>query len=281
MTRADARSTRVDREVAASIDLPPSLLAHAPELLADLDALGSSPAQVVRLLRQCGARRGSSVIDLACGKGSASLALARHLQCKCLAFDAFEPFIAAASARAARVGLGSRTLFGVADLNAFERRLPRGSAGAFDIGLMLGLWPADRAAALLRRLVRPGGHYVIDDAVWLDQRDGFTRGDISASIVAHGDQVLACETVAPSVVRRRAASLHSRMSRRAREIARREPQLRGELRAFLDRQRDAAEILSGPMRAVVWVARRASPKERWRARPQAVRLGTARVFNKH
>ncbi|MDX2119198.1 MAG: class I SAM-dependent methyltransferase [Planctomycetota bacterium] len=262
MTPAAARTTRVDREVAASIDLPPSLLAHAPELLTDLDALGSSPAQVVRLLRQVGARRGSRVIDLACGKGSASISLARHLHCKCLAFDAFGPFVAAASARAASVGLGSRTLFDAADLNAFERRLPRGSAGAFDIGLMLGLWPADRAAALLRRLVRPGGLYFIDDAVWLDQRDGTTRDDITALISLRGDHVLACETVAPSVVRRRAAALHARMSRRAREISRREPHLRAELRAFLERQREAGRILSGPMRAVVWVVRRASPKVR-------------------
>jgi len=262
MTRAAAGTARVNREVAASIDLPLALLAHAPDLLADLDALGSSPAQLVRLLRRVGARRGSRVIDLACGKASASIALATQLGCKCLGLDAFEPFIEEATARAERQRLDSRVLFGAADLTAIERRLPRGYAAAFDIGLMLGLWPAERAAALLRRLVRPGGVYVIDDAVWLDSRDGATLEIVSAAIESRGDTIVTHEVVSPSVMRRREASLRERMARRAKSIAQREPDLRADLLAFLNRQKEAAEVLSGPMRAVVWVVRRGGQKTR-------------------
>ena len=73
----DLMNEELDRQVASSLEAPPELLPFIAELLADVDALGSSPA-VVNLLRPLALPR-ATTLDLGCGKGAISVNVAREL----------------------------------------------------------------------------------------------------------------------------------------------------------------------------------------------------------
>jgi SAM-dependent methyltransferase len=252
------RALSLARQVADSVALPAELLPFASELFADLPALGSSPRRVVGMLERAGLRRGASVIDLACGKGAASVLLAAKLGCHCRGVDAFAPFIAEGRETAEREGVADRVELSVGDI----ARTPRTWRGTFDAGLMLGLWPFDRAAPLLRSLLRPRGLYIIDDAVCLSQDAGTTRADVEAFIATLGDEVLATDVVSPARIKTMSATLSRRIAARAKVIQKREPRLAPGLRAFIADHRRSAHVLATSMRAIVWVVRRGpNPKK--------------------
>lgn len=252
------RSTTLAHQVADSVALPAQLLPFASELFADLPALGSSPRRVVGMLERAGLRRGASVIDLACGKGAASILLASRLGCHCHAIDAFAPFIAEGQNNAACEGVADRVALSVGDI----ARTPRSWRGTFDAGLMLGLWPFDRAAPLLRSLVRAGGLYIIDDAVCLSRDDGTTRADVAEYLTWLGDEVLATDVVSPARITTTSAVLSRRIAARAKVIQKREPRLVPALREFIADHRRSARVLATSMRAIVWVVRRGpTPKK--------------------
>ncbi len=257
------------RQVAASVDAPVALAPHLGELFADLTALGSMPRTVVRLLRQVGIGEGARVLDLACGKGAVSVAIAASLRCRVLGLDAYEPFLESARELARRRGVGrgvggAKEDRGLAEFRQFNLRdpstLPR---GRFDAALMIGLDPLVHAAAVLRPLTRKGGVYVIDD-IYRDDRDAHadeyphipTREESREILTAKGDEIAAVHIPAPSAVRRLNDRLYRGISRRAAALRRRHPRLAAPLREFLARQRHANEELVGPLRPAIWVVRR-------------------------
>lgn len=252
------RAPTLARQVADSVALPAQLLPFASELFSDLPALGSSPRRVVGMLTRAGLRRGASVIDLACGKGAASILLAARLECHCRAIDAFAPFIADGQKHAAHAGVTDRVELSVGDI----ARTPRSWRRTFDAGLMLGLWPFDRAAPLLRSLVRSGGLYIIDDAVCLSRDDGTTRADVAEYLTSLGDEVLATDVVSPARIKTMSAALSRRIATRAKVIQKREPRLAPALREFIADHRRSARVLATSMRAVVWVVQRGSGRKK-------------------
>lgn len=62
-------SMTADEMVAYALEAPPELLPFLPELLADLDELGSDAAQIAGILRDLPLPPTTQVVDLGCGKG--------------------------------------------------------------------------------------------------------------------------------------------------------------------------------------------------------------------
>ena len=119
-------------EQGRDILLAASLSAHdtrlipcIPCLLQDLYELGSDPPTIVALLQQhASLDRHSQVIDLGCGKGAVSHAIARTFGCHLEARDLMEDFIAEARERAASLGISHLCRFMVEDVSdaiAYER----------------------------------------------------------------------------------------------------------------------------------------------------------------
>lgn len=245
---------------AASVDAPPALLPHFDRLFAGFGALGGAPRKTVALLREAGLRRGARVIDLGCGKGATSVALALRLGARVTGVDANPSFIHAARRLARRRGLPqSRCAFVLGDMRAEARAAPK----PFDAALSLGVAPIREAASLTRRLVRPGGLYAVDDVV----RDpgasarGLraalpTRAVCLALLNRRGDRVIVEWVPAPSAVRRQNASILRRLRRNAAALAREQPRLAPALRAFLTRQSEESRLLEGPLRPALWIVRR-------------------------
>ena len=230
---AHATPATLLRQIAASLDLPRELAPRIDEIFVDLHALGSSPRRVATLLANAGLTPRSRVLDLACGKGATAVSLASRIGCGVVGIDACAPFIASALELATNRNVGHLCAFRLGDV----RHPPR---GPFDAALMLGLFPISRAAPMLRRLVRKGGFYVIDDA-FLDDRfrptpPGLravpTRAQTREFIRALGDEVVAVDIPVPSQIDRLNRSLYRRISARARALADREPGLRAPISDF-------------------------------------------------
>ncbi|MFO0834928.1 MAG: class I SAM-dependent methyltransferase [Phycisphaerales bacterium] len=284
--RTNRSITPAATDVAASVDLPRSLLPFLPRIFAGMESLGSSPRTIVPLLiehaparstprpRKRGSRNSLTlrVLDLACGKGDLAISIARRLNrparpnpaCRVLAIDACDDFITHARARAARLGVEHLCEFRAARINS-STRLGRGVlAGepAFDVAMMIGLWGVERAAPLLSRLVRPGGVYVIDDAFAVDARavrrfGAATLAEALQHIRAQGDAVLHASLVPLRSVRASSARILARLTRNTRDLAREHPRLRPALAEFIRRQRAASRLLERGLRPGLIVARRA------------------------
>jgi SAM-dependent methyltransferase len=253
------------KSVAASVDAPPSLYPLLPELLLGLESLGSRPRLILSLLRRANLPARPRVLDLACGKGSVSLALARAFNARVLGLDACPAFIDHAAARAASLNLADRTLFEVADVHAFLAERPK-NADRFDLALMLNLLPALNAAPLLRRWTKPGGLYLIDDAVLAPRRsrqpidpafaDVPTAADVAAAITNSGDTILATRIITPAEHTRLESRLRATISRNITRLIPHHPRLAETLRDYRRRQRESAALLAGPLRGSIWLVRR-------------------------
>ncbi|MFE3102279.1 class I SAM-dependent methyltransferase [Nocardia tengchongensis] len=130
---------------------------------------------LVETARTDGAHR---VLDVGCGTGGTTLAVARELGARCIGVDVAEPMIAAARANAARDGLPVEFLRADAQTHAFE-------PGDFDLvmsrfGVMFFADPV-AAFANLRHATRPGGRLAC--VVWRDAADNpfFTTAEQAAA----------------------------------------------------------------------------------------------------
>ncbi|WNG54045.1 methyltransferase domain-containing protein [Archangium gephyra] len=99
-----SQNESLEEQVATALETTPELLPFMPELLADLDELGTEVRDIIELLRPLGLPAGARVLDLGCGKGTVALALARELGLRVLGMDGFVPFVEQARRRAEEGG---------------------------------------------------------------------------------------------------------------------------------------------------------------------------------
>lgn len=251
----DARQVlaSIAREIAASVDATPALLPVLAALFEGLDALGGWPARTCDRLVEGGLRRGSRVIDVACGKGATGVEVAQRLRCRVVGVDAFQPFLDRAAALARERGVGH--------LCRWRRRDARALGHArYDAAMMLGLFGFGEAAPILRRLVRRGGLYAIDDAVRLSPA---VRGEKMPTIddardlfASLSDRVVVEDVPTRAEVDRLNRAIFRLIERNAGGIAKERPRLARSLRAFLERQAEANAVLREELRPVVWVVRK-------------------------
>ncbi len=116
----DLMNEELEKQVATSLEAQPELLPFIAKLLADVEALGGSPAAVVNLLRTLGLPR-ATALDLGCGKGAISICVARELGWHAHGVDAFQPFIDHANQTASASGVASLCKFTCDDMRNVAR----------------------------------------------------------------------------------------------------------------------------------------------------------------
>lgn len=241
----------------------PELLPILGELLAPLADLGSPTRRLAALLAAHGVGPRSRVLDLGCGKGALAIELASVAGCRVIGIDGFEPFLEEARVAAARRGVEARCTFVEGDVRRARTLVRRMRAAKCDAVVMTGLWEISRAAPLVRSLVRPGGVYLLDDAVrdarharGAEFEDVPTRADVARGIEGMGDEVVSCCVIPASVVRASTARMLRGLEASGAEAMRRNPVMRRSIRAFLEQQRRAASVLGGGLRPIVLLARK-------------------------
>lgn len=260
--RRPPTTPRLLPQIAASMGVPKAALPILDELFADQPSLGATPRRVTNWLMQAGLRPGSRVLDLGCGKGSVALDVARRCGASVRGVDAFPPFLETARRHAADLGaranLPLRCEFIVGDL--WAERAP--CARRYDAVVMLNIASTTDALPLLRRLVKPGGLCVLDDAVDVS-RTTHHNPDCPPSIQEVHDEfhragfeILRQHIFTPAQVRASAAAMTRALSRRVRAIQTRQPTMSKVAQTCLDHHRAAGATLTGPIRPVVWMLRK-------------------------
>lgn len=246
--------------VAYTLGATEELLPFVHELLADLESLGTSPEAVVSLLRPLDLPTPPRILDLGCGKGAASIALAQSLGASVLGVDGYAPFIEHARAAAQAAGLGELCEFLHGDLREAVRQEKNWDAVLYlAVGDVLG--PLDAQVAALRQTVRPGGYMLIDDCYRLsgaqlslpEYQNLHTREESRALLERHGDRILREDRFPPDEVRAMNARNNTAIAARASALSARHPELAPAFQAYVDRQIEECAILENHVADVHWL----------------------------
>ncbi len=263
--------------VAYALEIDVELLEFAPELLADLDVLGSDRDEIVEILSELGISALSTVVDLGCGKGAVSIAIAQALGCHVLGIELFAPFIPIAQAAALEAGVDHLCKFLNGNAAELANSVPLADAVVFAaLGDVLG--PLDATIATIREYAKPGGYVIVNDCCLRDGAtntfDGFEHyADLTETrrrLTACGDEIVRQvldidedddededdgdgdgdddDAVAEGVL----------IAQRARRLAEAHPDLAAAFHAFAREQQAEYEFLDAHTIGGVWALRRSS-----------------------
>jgi 2-polyprenyl-3-methyl-5-hydroxy-6-metoxy-1,4-benzoquinol methylase len=251
------------RETAAYFHIDEELVPFIPELLADFDALGSFPETIVALLRDAALPEGSRVIDLGCGYGAVSRAIASRLGFEVTGVDMLDAFVTEARRRAEAEGVGHLCRFHCADIRDFLAEPTR-----YDVVLLVSvgdpLGPMDRTIGRLRERVQSGGYMIVDDGYVVDDAPrsfpGYEylegREQVVARLTAHGDSVVREVPVTTEETRRQNEEYTRRIAGQVRRLSRAHPEHRDAFERYLDREKRESALLEEHIACATWMLRR-------------------------
>lgn len=129
-----------------------------------------------------------------------------------------------------------------------------------DLACMIGLLPAAAGSKILRRIVRPGGHYIIDDCVRANSSRRFpevpTAAKVRAALVRPGDEVVREVVVPRETVVRQSRRIRNAVERAVGDLVGAVPGCAPDAQAFLAALDESGKLLSGPLRPAIWLVRR-------------------------
>jgi SAM-dependent methyltransferase len=249
---------RPDLDVAATLECEPELLPYLPALLQDFDELGTDPQRLIACLEAGGVadaiHRG---LDLCCGKGAASIALAECFQISIDGIDAMAAFLDSARETAAARGVSELCHFTIGDLcDAVSQ------PGNYDLVIFGSVGPIlggiTHTVVHLMTPLRRGGWILMDDSVMLPgapTRPGFEAhaelDETRARIELAGAEVIAVH-VADIDATENEYELQLIAARGAALVERR-PQLSALVERYIARQRAECAFLERWTRDATWL----------------------------
>ena len=247
--------------IAASLETNVELLGYMPELLEDLEGLGTDPDRIVDLLRPL-LPLNAQVLDLACGKGAVSTALALHLGCHTLGIDAMPDFIEQARFMAAQQGVASLCRFEVGDIRDYSPSECIFDAVIFGAaGAVLGT--LTETVGRLRRMVKPGGLILLDDGWRVPHRigaDGAGRlcsdhEPLRTALTAYGDEIIIEDMLSTEKLYHDNAHNNARIHERANVLTEKHPEDAAKICAYVSRQLYECYLLEHEYQCAQWIIR--------------------------
>jgi cyclopropane fatty-acyl-phospholipid synthase-like methyltransferase len=182
----------LDEKIAKSLTAESvELIPYIPYLLQDLWELGSSPKDMLGLLKKnIAVTKETKVLDLACGKGAVSVYIAKELGCKVKGIDIIPEFIDFAVSKAKEFGVNRLCDFIVQDINESVKKEKDYDIVIYGaVGNVLGDWY--ETISLLKNTVKEGGFIIIDDAYGKNEADDkYLSKDKWLRLLADGGVVL-------------------------------------------------------------------------------------------
>jgi len=158
------KNSQAEQKLAASLTAETTeLLPYLPYLLQDIWELGSSPRDIIDLIRENIDVTDARVIDLGCGKGAVSVSLCHELGIRAKGLDLLPEFIEEARNKANEYAVEHLCEFQVQDINESVK-----AEHGYDIAILGAVGDVlGKPAETLRKLksvVREKGYIIIDEA---------------------------------------------------------------------------------------------------------------------
>jgi 2-polyprenyl-3-methyl-5-hydroxy-6-metoxy-1,4-benzoquinol methylase len=251
---------KVGNSVVASLDgRDDRLYPFLPFLLQDLWEIGSSPDEIINLIRRSSLGAGSElrVIDLGCGKGIISVNLARELGFRCHGIDAMPEFIDEARRWATKMGVSHLCRFEVGDI----RQKVDGCSG-YDlavlgsIGRVLG--SIEETLSRVKQCLKPGGHIILDDGFIVDTSD-FNHpacesySETMRQIHSSGLTVVDDSIIAAEVIQTSDQHIFEQIHKRVDELIESQPENRQLLEGYLQAQQEENHALEHEITCATWL----------------------------
>jgi len=175
----------LNESIALAMDCQtPEVVPYLPYILQDFTEIGSSAASIVSILQEYQVQPSHKVLDLGCGKGFVSVAIAQACGCQVLGVDGMKSFLDEATTGAQKLGLHNLR-FLEADV-----RQPEHFSGPWDwiilgsIGPVLGTHY--QTMEYCKKLLHPKGYLLLDDGYLKDPDAGITRDYVLSEIEKAG-----------------------------------------------------------------------------------------------
>ncbi|RGU94780.1 class I SAM-dependent methyltransferase [Clostridium sp. AF15-17LB] len=238
------------------------LIPYLPYLLQDLWELGSSPADMIRLVKEnVETSSETNVIDLGCGKGAVSVSLCRELGVRAKGIDLLPEFIEVAREKAKEFGVAHLCEFAVQDINVSVSSLSGYDIAVLGaVGDVLGN-PAETLGKL-KKVVRSNGYILIDEAflegeqkdVRYQNYEYLTKAQWKDIFQEAGVELVAELTYQDSPEADETNDYNNRMiRRRAEELSERYPDKRRMFEGYVKSQEEECDDLNGVISGVTWL----------------------------
>lgn len=165
-------NNQMEQKLAASLTAETTeLIPYLPYLLQDIWELGSSPCEMISLIKDnIDISSETKIIDLGCGKGAVSVSIAKELGVRVKGFDLLPDFIEEARAKAEEFDVKHLCEFTVQDINETVK-----TACEFDIAILGAVGdvlggPAETLNKL-KSVVRRKGSILMDEAYLVGNQD--------------------------------------------------------------------------------------------------------------
>lgn len=245
--------------VAYALEAHPALLPYVPELLADMEELGSDAQAITGAVKNLGLPESATVVDLGCGKGAVAVRVAEDLNLEVLGIDLFEPFVASCRALAQSRGVSGKCRFIRGDILKLVGKVePRDVVIMAALGDVLG--PLEQTVSVVRQYARPGGYMIISDGFIKDGGSsdfpGFEQyaghDDMLARLTACGDRFVS-EIIDEINLDQGEEKL---IAARAEAIAARQPGIAAQVLEYAKAQAAEYRFMDENFTGAIWVLQR-------------------------
>jgi SAM-dependent methyltransferase len=259
----ERRAKTEEAMISEALEIEPLLLPHIPELLADLDELGSDAEDIADLIGALNLSNDARVVDLGCGKGAVAIKIASTHGLRVLGIDLYEPFIPICNAAAREAGVNALCEFQHGNVVALAGQIEHADVAVYAaLGNVLG--PPDETMRIIRQYVKHGGFVIISDcflrhggSTAFSGLEGYYHHDetlkrltrwsdrIEFEILEDDDDVESDDDEESGLILARAEG-----------IAERHPELHDKLMAFARAQFDQNSFIADNLTGALWAVRK-------------------------
>lgn len=251
--------------IAYALETKVELLPFIPELLADLDELGSDAELVTEVIEELGLSHEAKIVDLGCGKGATAVEIADELGLNVTGIELFEPFVEASNNLAKQRGLVDKCSFVHGDIVKLAGQFSPADVAVFAaLGDVIGR--LDTTIKIIRKYVKPGGFLVISDSYIVSGGSNDFPGfehyaeheETISRLTSSGDRLVreVLEEEDQDDGDNDDSDEDVFIAQRAEAVASRHPEVATAVRNFAASQADENEYISTNLRGAVWVLER-------------------------
>lgn len=252
---------QLKESIGQSMDANEVILPYLPELVKDLWAMGGSSDHILEMIKPLNLpSEETRVLDLGCGKGAISIALAKKYSFRITGIDGCQAFVDEAEKKSIQYNVPHLCQFERADIRTIVK-----SAKNFDIVILASLGNVlgtfQETMQQLRQTVRTKGYVIIDDG-FLKQnprpdKKGYehylTHDETIEQLTFYGDQ-LVCERVLSAAENQAINDLYLHViKQRGKDIIKRQSELRNIINQYIEDQKSHCEIIAQFIAGSIWL----------------------------